>query len=231
MSQEKEQWGSRFGLILAVAGNAIGLGNFLRFPVQAASNGGGAFMIPYFIAFLLLGIPLMWVEWGIGRHGGKYGHGSAPGMFDVLWKHPIAKYMGVMGLFISMVILIYYTYIESWTLGYSIFSMTGLYLGEDSLDSMRGFLASYQGLEEGEHFSSMWTAYGLMLFTFMVNFFVLWKGLSAGIEKLAKFAMPMLFVFAVILLVRVFTLGVPDASMRENSIANGLFLYMGTEFQ
>ena len=222
MSNEREQWGSRFGLILAVAGNAVGLGNFLRFPVQAASNGGGAFMIPYFIAFLLLGIPLMWVEWGIGRHGGKYGHGSAPGMFDVLWNHPIAKYMGVMGLLISMVILIYYTYIESWTLGYSIFSITGLYQGEESLGAMSGFLSSYQGLEAGKHFTSMWPAYGLMLFTFFVNFFVLWRGLSGGIEKLAKFAMPMLFIFAVILLIRVFTLGTPDPAQPENTIANGL---------
>ena len=60
---EREQWGSKIGLILAVAGNAVGLGNFLRFPVQAAQNGGGAFMIPYFIFFLILGIPLMWIEW------------------------------------------------------------------------------------------------------------------------------------------------------------------------
>jgi SNF family Na+-dependent transporter len=50
-----------------VAGSAIGLGNFLRFPVQAARNGGGAFMIPYFVAFLLLGLPLMWVELTIGQ--------------------------------------------------------------------------------------------------------------------------------------------------------------------
>ncbi|MBR9978593.1 MAG: sodium-dependent transporter [Bacteroidetes bacterium] len=222
MVDQKEQWGSRIGLILAVAGNAVGLGNFLRFPVQAASNGGGAFMIPYFIAFLLLGIPLMWVEWSIGRHGGKYGYGSAPGMFDVLWNNSIAKYLGVIGLLISMVILIYYTYIESWTLGYGIFSMVGLYHGADSLEEMSGFLSSYQGLQDGEHFTSVWPAYGLMLFTFVVNFFVLWKGLSAGIEKLAKVAMPMLFIFAVILLIRVFTLGTPDPSVPENSVINGL---------
>ncbi|MDP3829714.1 MAG: sodium:calcium symporter, partial [Ignavibacteriaceae bacterium] len=102
--KDREQWGSRIGLILAVAGNAVGLGNFLRFPVQAAQNGGGAFMIPYFIFFLILGIPLMWIEWGIGRHGGKFGHGSAPGMFERLWKNPAAKYLGTLGLFISLVI-------------------------------------------------------------------------------------------------------------------------------
>ena len=78
----REQWGSRIGLILAMAGNAVGLGNFLRFPRQAVMNGGGTFMIPYFIAFLLVGIPLMWIEWGVGRHGGQRGHGSVPGMFE-----------------------------------------------------------------------------------------------------------------------------------------------------
>ena len=87
---ERDRWATRVGLVLAMAGNAVGLGNFLRFPVQAAQNGGGAFMIPYFISFLLLGIPLMWVEWTIGRYGGRYGHSSLPGMFDKMWKHPAA---------------------------------------------------------------------------------------------------------------------------------------------
>ena len=54
----RQRWSSRLGIILAVAGSAIGLGNFLRFPVQAAQNGGGAFMIPYFVALLLVGLPL-----------------------------------------------------------------------------------------------------------------------------------------------------------------------------
>ena len=57
--RKREVWKTKLGIILAVAGSAVGLGNFLRFPVQAASNGGGAFMIPYFISLLLLGIPLM----------------------------------------------------------------------------------------------------------------------------------------------------------------------------
>jgi neurotransmitter:Na+ symporter, NSS family len=218
MAEEREQWGSRIGLILAVAGNAVGLGNFLRFPGLAASNGGGAFMIPYFIAFLLLGIPLMWVEWGIGRHGGKYGHSSTPGMFDLLWKNKAAKYLGVMGLLISMVIMIYYCYIESWTLGYSIFSALGMYSGAESLDSMDGFLKSYQGLDSGGAFSSIWTAYSLMLLTFVINFAVLWRGLSGGIEKLAKYAMPLLFVFAVVLVVRVMTL---DPATTEHSVWSG----------
>ncbi len=85
----KEEWGSKLGVILAVAGSAVGLGNFLRFPGKAADYGGGAFMIPYFCALVLLGIPICWVEWTMGRRGGRFGFNSAPGVFSVLWKNPI----------------------------------------------------------------------------------------------------------------------------------------------
>jgi NSS family neurotransmitter:Na+ symporter len=226
---EREQWGTKIGLILAVAGNAVGLGNFLRFPVQAAQNGGGAFMIPYFIFFILLGIPLMWIEWGIGRNGGKFRHGSAPGMFDVLWKNKLAKYFGALGLFISVTILIYYTYIESWTLGFSIFSILGLYSNE-TRETMTGFLSSYQGITTSQTFSSLWPAYSLMLITFTLNFAILYKGISKGIEKLAKIAMPMLFLFAIILVVRIFTLGTPDPTHPENSVVNGLAFIWNPDF-
>jgi neurotransmitter:Na+ symporter, NSS family len=227
---EREQWGSKIGLILAVAGNAVGLGNFLRFPVQAAENGGGAFMIPYFIFFLLLGIPLMWIEWGIGRNGGKYNHGSAPGMFDVLWKNNAAKYFGTLGLFISMVILIYYTYIESWTLGYSFFSITKSYFNESNYTAMRSFLYSFQGKAVSDHFTNLWPAYIFMLITFALNFWILFKGISKGIEKLAKIAMPLLFLFGIILTIRVLTLGTPNPSIPQNSIANGVAFIWNPNF-
>ena len=226
---EREQWGTKIGLILAVAGNAVGLGNFLRFPVQAAENGGGAFMIPYFFFFLFLGIPLMWIEWGIGRHGGKYKHGSAPGMFDVLWKNKLAKYFGALGLFISITILIYYTYIESWTLGFSIFSILGLYSNE-TRETMTTFLSSYQGATKSTTFTSLWPAYILMLITFVLNFAILYKGISKGIEKLAKIAMPMLFIFAILLAIRIITLGTPDPSLPQNSVENGFAFIWNPNF-
>lgn len=227
---EREQWGSRVGLILAVAGNAIGLGNFLRFPVQAASNGGGAFMIPYFIFFLLVGIPLMWMEWGIGRYGGKYRHGSAPGMFHVLWKSKIAKYVGALGLFTSTIIMIYYTYIESWTLGYSFLSITKNYFGLENFHELKTYLYSYQGREVTQFFDGLTTAYIFFLITFALNFWVLYRGISKGIEKLAKIAMPLLFIFAIIILVRVFTLGTPDPTHPENSVANGFGFIWNPDF-
>ncbi len=111
-----QQWGTRVGLVLAVAGNAVGLGNLLRFPAQAAQNGGGAFLIPYLICFLLMGLPLLWVEWAIGRHGGLFGHHSTPGMMDKLGPHRWLKYIGVFGLFTNVCVAAYYVYIESLTL-------------------------------------------------------------------------------------------------------------------
>jgi len=225
----RESWGTRIGLILAMAGNAIGLGNFLRFPVQAAQNGGGAFMIPYFIALLLLGIPLMWIEWSIGRYGGKFGHGSTPGFFDVLWKNKLAKYMGSLGLFVSTVILIYYTYVESWSLGFSFLSIAKTYFGETTFESMGSFLRSYQGLETN-FFSTVWLAYGFMFLTFGLNFYVLYHGLARGIERLAKIAMPLLFLFAIVLVVRVFLLGTPDPSFPDRSVENGLAFIWNPDF-
>ncbi len=70
-NQSSQQWGSRLGVILAVAGSAVGLGNFLRFPGNAAENGGGAFMIPYFLALLIVGIPIGWAEWATSLVGSR----------------------------------------------------------------------------------------------------------------------------------------------------------------
>lgn len=228
--ENREQWGSRVGLILAMAGNAVGLGNFLRFPVQAAQNGGGAFMIPYFVAFILLAIPLMWVEWTIGRNGGKYNHGSLPGMFDVIWNNPIAKYLGVIGLFVSTIIVIYYTYIESWALGFSFFSLAKTYFGMDSLDGMSSFLYSYQGAGEG-YFSSIWTAYIFLLVTMAANFYILWKGVAKGIEVFAKIAMPLLLIFAIGLVIWVFSVGTPDPVNHPDwSVAKGFAFIWNPDF-
>ncbi|MHB1311749.1 MAG: SLC5/6 family protein [Gemmatimonadaceae bacterium] len=196
-----EAWGSRIGLILAMAGNAVGLGNFLRFPRQAAANGGGSFMITYFIALLLLGIPLMWIEWGIGRNGGRYRKGHIPGMFAAIWKHPAAKYLGAVGLVVPLVVMIYYTYIESWTAAFAWFSLTKDYWGITTQSGMVGYLQSFQAIspEGATVYHATWTPYAFFIGTLFINIFVLSKGISGGIEKLAKIGMPILFVFAIIL--------------------------------
>ena len=209
-----EAWGTRVGLILAMAGNAVGLGNFLRFPVQAASNGGGSFMITYFIALLLLGIPLMWIEWGIGRNGGRYRKGHIPGMFAAIWKHPAAKYVGVVGMVIPLVVMIYYTYIESWTLAFTWFSLTGDYWGRATQPEMAAYLASFQGVgDPAAAVHAPWTPYAFFVVTLAINIWIISKGISGGIEKLARIGMPILFIFAAVLAVVVLMLPAgPDGS-------------------
>jgi len=215
-----EAWGSRVGLILAMAGNAVGLGNFLRFPGQAAANGGGSFMIPYFIAFLVLGIPLMWIEWGIGRNGGRYRKGHIPGMFAAIWKHPAAKYLGVVGLVIPLVVLIYYTILESWTLAYTWFSISGDYWDMRTPEAMSGYLSSYQDITNSS-MHSPFVPIGFFLFTLAINIWILSRGISGGIEKLAKIGMPILFLFAVVIAVSVFLIPTGD---------NGVTAVQGLEF-
>lgn len=218
----RDSWGSRLGIIMAVAGSAIGLGNFLRFPAKAAENGGGAFMIPYFVSLLLLGIPLMWIEWTLGRYGGGFGHGTAPGIFHSIWqKNRFIKYFGVIGIFGPLVIFIYYTYIESWSLGYSLFSLFGKYHGLENQGAMQSFLRGYQGLESNQFFSGLGPAYFFFLVTFALNFWVIYHGIKGGIERLCKLAMPLLFICALVLIVRVLFLGTPDSTKPEWNISNG----------
>jgi len=203
----QERWATRIGLILAMAGNAVGLGNFLRFPVQAAQNGGGTFMIPYFISFLLLGIPLMWVEWTIGRFGGRHGHATIPGMFDELGdrKRKWAKYLGVLGIVMPLVVFIYYTYVVSWMLGFSFFSLTGGYFGLGEFSQVAQYLYSYQDVFDGSIHGG-WVAVAFFLITIVFLYSVLSRGIAGGIEKLALIGMPILFLFAFILMIRVLTL-------------------------
>lgn len=219
MEEKREKWGSKLGIILAVAGSAVGLGNFLRFPAKATLNGGGTFMIPYFVALLLLGIPLMWVEWTLGRYGGKFGHGTAPGVFDSFKKSRILKYLGIFGIIGPFLILIYYMYIESWTLAYSYFSFTGVLFHAADQESMKNILNSYQGIAEG---SPIWPAFIIFCVTFIVNFYFIYKGIQGGIEKLSKWAMPTLLIIGIILAIRVLTLGTPNPALPDQNISNAL---------
>ena len=127
MKSTTESWGTRVGLILAMAGNAVGLGNFLRFPVQAIQNGGGAFIIPYFVCFLLLGIPLLFIEWSIGRYGGQFGYHTTPFTFKKMGVRRFWLYLGTFGIFSNIAIAAYYCYIESWTLAYVFHSVGGTF--------------------------------------------------------------------------------------------------------
>ncbi|MDD4909719.1 MAG: sodium-dependent transporter [Candidatus Omnitrophica bacterium] len=231
MRKKRDSWGSRLGIIMAVAGSAVGLGNFLRFPAKVAANGGGAFMIPYFVSILLLGIPLMWIEWTLGRYGGGFEHGTAPGIFHSIWqKNRFIKYFGVIGIFGPLVIFIYYTYIESWALAYSVFSLMGRFQGLDSQAALQSFLAGFQGVEKNQFFGNIGYAYFFFLVTFAINIAVVYYGIKAGIERLCKIAMPALFILGLILLIRVVTLGTPDLSRPAWNVGNGFGFIWNPDF-
>lgn len=196
-----ENWGTRVGLVLAMAGNAVGLGNFLRFPAQAAQNGGGAFLIPYLVSFVLMGIPLLWVEWAIGRYGGQFGHHSAPGQFDRLGKSRWLKYVGVFGLFTNLTVAAYYCYIESWTLSYVFHSLFGTFR-DLAPDGVRQYFDGFVGMHEDSLFAMPWEAVGWFVVTLCLNMWILSRGLAKGIELAAKIGMPLLILFAIVLAVR-----------------------------
>ncbi len=221
MGQHKERWGSRIGLILAMAGNAVGLGNFLRFPAQAAQNGGGAFLIPYLISFLVIGLPLVWMEWAIGRHGGRYGCHSVPGMFDRLGRSRLLKYVGVFGLFTNLTIASFYCYIESWTLSYVWHSLVGTF----GHTSPQVFFPTYLGLKEGSLVAFPREALFWFVLTLALNVWVLSRGIAKGIELAAKIAMPLLFLFGAILAVRGLMLGPGDPGVVESPLVGLNFVW------
>ena len=227
----RERWGSRIGIILAVAGSAVGLGNFLRFPVQAAENGGGAFLIPYFVSLILLGIPIMLTEWTLGRYGGIHGYGTAPSIFAVATRNHFLKYFGVIGIFGPTMIFIWYTYVESWLLGFAYHALFGR-LMEAAKDgtAMSDYLTAYQGLVSNEWFSGIGSAYVFFLITFVFNFIIIYNGVKGGIERFSKYAMPALFVLGIIMLVRVLTLGTPNSDQPSWNVMNGFGYLWNPDF-
>lgn len=221
MAHYKESWGSRVGLVLAMAGNAVGLGNFLRFPAQAAQNGGGAFIIPYLISFFLMGIPLLYIEWAIGRHGGKFGHHSTPGMFDVLGKSRLLKYIGVFGLFTNLTIAAYYCYIESWTLSYVFHSIIGTFTTVKPTE----FFPEYLGITESSVFALPLEAFFWFVVTLILNVWILSRGLAKGIELAAKIGMPLLILFGIILAIKGLTLDVSDPGVVQSPFVGLNFVW------
>ena len=235
--QRVEGWGSRLGIILAVAGSAVGLGNFLRFPGQAAQHGGGAFMIPYLVAFLLLGIPLGWAEWTLGRYGGLRGFNSAPGIYSVIWRHPLAKYLGGVGLLVPLVICMYYVVIEAWCLGYVWFYLTGQLMPEQLVhldgtqpEKYSQFFDNFIGKSANGQLTGGSSVVWFIGLTFMTNFILIYRGIAKGIEEFCKWAMPIMAVCALFVLIRVFTLGPPDPAHPEQNLTNGLGFMWNPDF-
>jgi SNF family Na+-dependent transporter len=223
VSNTTQAWGGRLGVILAVTGSAVGLGNFLRFPGLAAKYEGGAFMVPYFISLILLGLPLAWAEWSMGRRGGTAGYHSCPGIFRVLWSWKGAPYAGVFGLIVPVMIYMYYVLIESWCLGYAWKYLSGaMDLGQDPA-AYGALFQTWTGLSaDGALLQGVGAPLVCLGLCVLLNFFLIYRGLSKGIELFCLWAMPVLVGCALIVLVRVLTLGTPDPARPELNVLNGL---------
>jgi SNF family Na+-dependent transporter len=197
--QGRESWGTRIGMILAAAGNAVGLGNILRFPSKAALYGGGAFMVPYFISLLLLGLPVMLIEWVVGRYAGTYGHGSMPGIMGQFFRQARwARALGSIGVAIPILIVMYYIWIESWTLGFAILSLLGK-LPQPVLSSdYKLAMAPYVGFFRW-YTSPSSIALLFLWITLIINWIILQRGVMKGIELTAKIGMPALIIMGLIL--------------------------------
>ena len=210
MSSETQSWGSRVGLILAMAGNAVGLGNFLRFPVQAVQNGGGTFIIPYLVCFLLMGIPLLWIEWSSGRYGGKSGNHSTPFILGSMGRRKFWRYFGVFGIYTNIAVAAYYCYIESWTLSYVFHSLAQTFTGMSQTE-VAAFFTTYVDISQNT-LGIPYEAVFFYVLCLVLNTWILSKGLKGGVEKVAKIGMPMLILFGVFLAIRALTLGTSGAS-------------------
>ena len=222
MSDKTDHWKSNLGVMLAVAGSAIGFGNFLRFPGLAAQYGGGAFVVAYFCCFLLLGLPLCWVEWSIGRGGGVLGGHSPASVFQLLSRKPLWKYLGILGILAGLSINVYYVYMEGWTIAYAWNTMLGN-LNLDTPQQYGDFFSNFVGMgADGHFFSGQTSAPIFFLLAFGANFWLIYRGVSKGIEWFCKWSMPVLFIVAIALLVRVLTMGTPDAAHPERSVNEGL---------
>lgn len=188
---QREQWGSKVGFILAAAGSAVGLGNLWKFPYMAGKNGGGAFVLVYFIILFLVGFTLMLAEITLGR----YTQLNAIGAYRKISKK--LSWVGALGVLAGFIILSYYSVVGGWVINYIVKSFTGALNVADAeaLGGMFGDLIS--GTVEPIVYHA-----AFMLLTMIIVL----GGIGGGIERSSKILMPGLFIMIVIIAVRAVTL-------------------------
>jgi NSS family neurotransmitter:Na+ symporter len=199
----RDQWGTKLGFILAAIGSAIGLGNIWRYPYVVYENGGGAFLIPYFVALATAGLPILLLEYSIGH---RYRQG-APASFHLIserWEW-LGWWMGA----VSFMIATYYVVILAWCLSYLYYSF-GEQWGDDTATF---FIGDYLATSEGADPSGFWDIGGLqwkvllpLLIAWAIVYFLMQRGVRRGIEMASRILMPTLIVMLLIIVVRALTL-------------------------
>ena len=188
---------SKFGVIAAAAGSAVGLGNIWRFPYVAGENGGGAFLLIYLVFILTIGVSVMLAEFIIGRRAQR----NALGSFRKLAPKSAWWLVGLMGIVAAFIILAFYSTISGWTLEYLMQAISNGFSGKDTSQINEMFVNFQQSAGR----PLMWQ----MIFMVLTAVIVM-AGVQKGIEKYTRFLMPALFVLIIVMCIRAITL--PGAS-------------------
>lgn len=190
MATQREEFGSRLGFILAAAGSAVGIGNLVGFPVKAAQNGGGAFLLIYAIFVFFICLPVMYAEMTFGRYARKDPLGAYNKVSERDPKWQIAGWLSVITPFM---IAVFYTVITVWLFGYLVQVVTG---NLDKLADPNMF----------GNFVTKYSLFGYMIAVVAIVLGILSGGVKDGIERAAKILMPTLFVMLVGMVIYVLTL-------------------------
>lgn len=195
--KKRDGFNSKLGFILAVVGSAVGLGNIWRYPYVLYSNGGGAFLIPYFVAILTAGIPLVMLEYGLGH---KF-RLSTPLAFEKAKKS--TEWLGWIPSITAFVILTFYSAILGWAINYLFFSFDMSF----SVDTNAFFFKEFLNVTKEFDFSNI-SILGIIGITIIwgLNWLINFLGVSKGIEKLNKVLIPLLLILIVIIVIKGLTL-------------------------
>ncbi|KAJ49963.1 NSS family neurotransmitter:Na+ symporter [Clostridium tetanomorphum] len=212
-NDNRDQWGSRFGFIMATIGAAIGLGNLWRFPFMAYQNGGGAFLLPYFVAVLTAGIPLMILEFGFGSKM----KGASTLAFAKLGKR--WEWLGWWPVMIPLIVVTFYSVIIAWSINYFILSFGGGWGSNPNKFFSEEFLRVSNG--PWNFVGIRWNIAIAVMLVWFLNYYITKKGISSGIERACKIITPTLAVLMILMTIRGLTL--PGA-------ANGLNWFLKPDF-
>ncbi|GBD99509.1 sodium:neurotransmitter symporter family protein [bacterium BMS3Abin07] len=192
MADKRSQWKSETGFVLAAVGSAIGLGNIWRFSYMAYENGGGAFLIPYLVALLTAGIPLLLLEFAIGHER----IGSAPLAYSKINKN--WEWLGWWAVtFVMFGIVLYYVVIIAWCLNFFLLSFNLGWGGDPNNYFFKKFLMVSKGPSAiGEIRTRIFFA---VAFIWVLNWIIVYRGVEKGIEIANRVFMPLLFILTAVL--------------------------------
>ena len=192
-TQERDKFVSKFGVIAAAAGSAVGLGNIWRFPYVTGENGGGAFILIYILFVIVIGVPAMVAELVIGHKAKR----NAIGSFKVIKPKSPWILVGYLGVLTGFLILAFYSTVAGWTLHYTYLAVINSFAGKSPQDLNDIFVHF--------HTSTYLPIFWQIIFMIFTAGIVI-AGVSNGIEKYTKVLMPLLFVILIILDIRAVTL-------------------------